>query len=489
MIKILYVGGEKKDLDLLKISNINVDYVQNGMIAINAAQTKNFDVIIIEDQLPLMTPTRLIEEFVSMKIDIPVLSIVRSDERRTKILDDCGNGLFGWIEPELIKTEELNALLKNAKDYHTFLKDIPRHIKPSFTAIGYSDIVGVSNSILDMYRLLIQIKNKDVTTLLTGESGTGKNLVANTLHKTSLRRDRPNIAVNCPAIPSELLESELFGHEKGAFTGAIERKDGKFLTANAGTIFLDEIGDMSSSLQAKILRVLESGEIERVGGAETIKVDVRVISATNQNLEEKIENGEFRQDLFHRINVFPIVIPPLRKHKNDIPIIAFSILQNLVKKHNTPVRYISYGGIKLLQSHSWPGNVRELENTLERIVLINDVPILTELEIETVLNETDKIDNQKKDLNTDSTIENVNSSKNVDITSDTFDHNKIIDPKINELSKSDKIKTLKELEFEAIQSGLSRTNWNMTLTAKQLGISRMTLYRKLDQHGIRKNDE
>jgi len=489
MKRILYVGGEKKDLDLLRIKDINVDYVQNGMIAINAAQTKEFDVIIIEDQLPLMTPSRLIEEFISMKSNIPILSILRSDERRAQILDDCGHGLFGWIEPESITDEEINELLTNAKNYHEFLKDVPRHIKPSFTTIGYSNIVGVSSIILDMYHLLIQIKNKDVTTLLTGESGTGKNLVANTLHKTSLRRDRPNIAVNCPAIPSELLESELFGHEKGAFTGAIERKDGKFLAANAGTIFLDEIGDMSSSLQAKILRVLESGEIERVGGAETIKVDVRIVSATNQNLEEKIHNGEFRQDLFHRINVFPIVIPPLREHKEDIPILAFSILKKLVKKHNTPVRYISYDGMNLLKAYSWPGNVRELENTLERIVLINDVPILTESEIKTILDESSELVNQSESIQPSPIIKNVPTSNDLKNTSDKIEHSELIDAGIKEQSGSDIVKTLKELEYEAIQSGLSRTNWNMTLTAKQLGISRMTLYRKLDQHGLRKNDE
>ncbi|MDP6909918.1 MAG: sigma-54 factor interaction domain-containing protein, partial [Flavobacteriales bacterium] len=179
---------------------------------------------------------------------------------------------------------------------------------------------------IQIYRFLSQIMNKDVTTLLLGESGTGKNLAARTLHETGLRRDKPFIHVNCPAIPSELLESELFGHEKGSFTGADERRDGKFLAANSGTIFLDEIGDMSPSLQAKILRVLESGEIERVGGAETHKVDVRIISATNQDLEAKIQQGSFRQDLYHRINVFPISLPSLRDRPEDIPATSFSIL-------------------------------------------------------------------------------------------------------------------------------------------------------------------
>ena len=241
---------------------------------------------------------------------------------------------------------------------------------------------------LDVYHLLSQIKTKDVTTILYGESGTGKNLVANTLHKISLRRDRPNVAVNCPAIPSELLESELFGHEKGAFTGAVERKDGKFLAANSGTIFLDEIGDMSSSLQAKVLRVLESGEIERVGGTETIKVDVRIISATNQPLDNKIQEGSFRQDLYHRINVFPITIPPLRDRKVDIIPTAMTILKNLKKKHKISVNFIENSAMEKLFEYDWPGNVREMENTLERIVLIHDKPIITEAEILSILKKT-----------------------------------------------------------------------------------------------------
>ena len=286
--------------------------------------------------------------------------------------------------------------------------------------------------------------------------------------------------MNCPAIPSELLESELFGHEKGAFTGAIERKDGKFLTANAGTIFLDEIGDMSPSLQSKILRVLESGEIERVGGAETIKVDVRIISATNQDLGDKINKGEFRQDLFHRINVFPITVPPLRDHPDDIPLLAMSILKKLNKKHKTPVRYISNEGMTLLKSSPWVGNVRELENTLERIVLINDIPLLTEEEIRPILDES----NTKEQ----SVIHSVQPQAAA--TAVPADDPAGIPQSVEGAQPIDTtaVKTLKEMECEAIIAGLARTNWNMTATAQQLGISRMTLYRKLDQHGLRKKD-
>ena len=206
--------------------------------------------------------------------------------------------MFGYFDPDNYKIEELLDLLKHAKNLRDFRKELPRTAVRHFSGVGFEKVVGISKEMLKVYHLMCQIKSKDVTTILYGESGTGKNLIAQTLHNISLRRENPNIAVNCPAIPSDLLESELFGHEKGAFTGAVERRDGKFLAANSGSIFLDEIGDMSPSLQAKILRVLESGEIERVGGAETIRVDVRIISATNQNLEQKISEGTFDKICF-----------------------------------------------------------------------------------------------------------------------------------------------------------------------------------------------
>jgi transcriptional regulator with GAF, ATPase, and Fis domain len=397
-------------------------------------------------------------------------------------LNDFNLGLFGSFEPETYSSEQMFNLLNSAKKFHDFKKSVPRTSVRHFSAVGFEKIVGVSEQMLKIYHLMSQIKSKDVTTVLYGESGTGKNLIARTLHQISLRSERPNISVNCPAIPSELLESELFGHEKGSFTGAIERKDGKFLAANSGSIFLDEIGDMSPSLQSKILRVLESGEIERVGGAETIRVDVRIISATNQDLEQKIKDGTFRQDLFHRINVFPLTVPPLRDRKEDIYPTVMSILKNLKKKHKISVNCISHGGIQTLESYDWPGNVRELENILERVVLIHDKPTIKREDIKYILDEhtsninvaappqirptpssepsTDSVETSKAGAGSPSTV-------SIDTTA---------------------VKTLKELEYEAIVVGLERTNWNMTTTARQLGISRMTLYRKLDQHGLRKKD-
>ena len=330
-----------------------------------------------------------------------------------------------------------------------------------------------------IYTLLLQIQEKDVITILYGESGTGKNLTAKFMHDTSKRSKKPLVSVNCPAIPSELLESELFGHEKGSFTGADEKKDGKFLVANGGTIFLDEIGDMSTSLQAKILRVLESGEIERVGGAETHKVDVRVISATNQDLNEKIKEGEFREDLFHRINVFPVTLPPLRDRKVDIPLLTYAIFKSLKKKHSLNVTYIAPKAIDRLIDYSWPGNVRELENTLERALLICNNKYLTEEDLGSVLDEKETIIEAKKEPDAIEPELDEEPQKSHSVNSDAAigtatDSNPVL-----------KIATLKEIEMDAIKSSVERNKWNMTTTAEELGISRMTLYRKLEQYGLR----
>ena len=482
MINVLYVGGKKINIPQLSGMGAYLDYVQNGMIALSAVQTGNFDAVIIEDQLPLMTPTRLIQEFVSVQSGIPLISVVRSDERRKTLLNDFNLGLFGSFEPETYSSEQMFNLLNSAKQFHDFKKNVPRTSARHFSAVGFEKIVGVSEQMLKIYHLMCQIKSKDVTTVLYGESGTGKNLIARTLHQISLRSERPNISVNCPAIPSELLESELFGHEKGAFTGAIERKDGKFLAANSGSIFLDEIGDMSPSLQSKILRVLESGEIERVGGAETIRVDVRIISATNQDLEQKIKDGTFRQDLFHRINVFPLTVPPLRDRKEDIYPTVMSILKNLKKKHKISVNCISHGGIQTLESYDWPGNVRELENILERVVLIHDKPTIKSEDIKYILDE------HTSNIHVAAPPQS-RPTPSSEPSTDSVETSKAGSGSLGTVSiDTTAVKTLKELEYEAIVVGLERTNWNMTTTARQLGISRMTLYRKLDQHGLRKKD-
>jgi len=484
MDPILYVGDSFDIKQVLNESGKKIDAVQNGMIALNAlSDSENkYSAVIIEDQLPLMDPSNLIKQLEHYS-KTPIIAIVRSDKRRSEILTDFDNGLSGWFEPKGSSVEHFNDLLDSCYTFINFSRALNKNQRLQINSHGLGTILGVSDSMQKIYTLLLQIQEKDVITILYGESGTGKNLTAKFMHDTSKRNKKPLISVNCPAIPSELLESELFGHEKGSFTGADEKKDGKFLVANGGTIFLDEIGDMSTSLQAKILRVLESGEIERVGGAETHTVNVRVISATNQDLNEKIKEGKFREDLFHRINVFPVTLPPLRERKVDIPLLTYAIFKALKKKHNLNVSYIAPKAIDRLIDYSWPGNVRELENTLERALLICNNKFLTEKDLGAVLDEKEEVIESQKEPEPVETITDEQQQESIKPKFEEPDG--ISNDLNNEKIESPKIATLKEIEMEAIKSSVERNKWNMTTTAEELGISRMTLYRKLEQYGLR----
>lgn len=233
-----------------------------------------------------------------------------------------------------------------------------------------TNIVGNSNKMRDVFQMISQVSKSNATVLIRGESGTGKELAASAIHYNSLRSQNPFVKVNCAALPSNLIESELFGHEQGAFTGAIRQKRGKFEIANKGTIFLDEIGSMSVDVQVKLLRVLQEREFERVGGYETIKTDVRVIAATNKNLEQAVEEGTFRGDLYYRLNVFPIYMPPLRERKTDILLLADYFLEKYAKENRKDIRRFSTPAIDMLVQYHWPGNVRELENCIERAILL-----------------------------------------------------------------------------------------------------------------------
>ena len=484
MDPILYVGDSFDIKQVLNESGKKIDAVQNGMIALNAlSDSENkYSAVMIEDQLPLMDPSNLIKQLEHYS-KTPIIAIVRSDKRRSEILTDFDNGLSGWFEPKGSSVEHFDNLLDSCYTFINFSRALNKNQRLQINSHGLGTILGVSDSMQKIYTLLLQIQEKDVITILYGESGTGKNLTAKFMHDTSKRSKKPLISVNCPAIPSELLESELFGHEKGSFTGADEKKDGKFLIANGGTIFLDEIGDMSTSLQAKILRVLESGEIERVGGAETHTVNVRVISATNQDLNEKIKEGKFREDLFHRINVFPVTLPPLRERKVDIPLLTYAIFKALKKKHNLNVSYIAPKAIDRLIDYSWPGNVRELENTLERALLICNNKFLTEKDLGAVLDEKEEVIESQKEPDPVDTI--VDEQQKETIKPKIEEPDNLSKDLNSEKLEPPKIATLKEIEMEAIKSSVERNKWNMTTTAEELGISRMTLYRKLEQYGLR----
>ena len=269
---------------------------------------------------------------------------------------------------------KLNKLVES--DRRELRNENARLLRELKTKFNIHNMVGTSNAMLQVYRLIEQVANSNATVLIRGESGTGKDLIAHAVHYNSLRSAKPFIKINCTALPENLLESELFGHEKGAFTGATDRKPGRFELADGGTIFLDEIGDFSLNLQVKLLRVIQFKEFERVGGHETIKANVRIVVATNKNLEEEIKNGLFREDLYYRINVFPIYMPPLRDRKNDVMLLADFFLEKYAKENRKDIHRISTPAIDMLTSYHWPGNIRELENCIERAVLLCDEDVL-----------------------------------------------------------------------------------------------------------------
>ncbi len=300
-----------------------------------------------------LSADRLFAESVSLKEDVRLLSIIAS-------MISQAVGLRQAAEEERQRLVEENVRLQ---------EELKGRFRPS-------NIIGESRAMEAVYDLIARVSKSNATVLIQGESGTGKELVAHAIHYNSLRAGKPFIRVSCAALPETVIESELFGHEKGAFTGAIARRKGRFELASGGTIFLDEVGDLSAATQVKLLRVLQEREFERVGGTETIKTDVRVLAATNQNLEELIRKGRFRQDLYYRLNVFTIQIPALRERRTDIPLLANFLVERYSKANEKAIRGISTHALDLLMSYHWPGNVRELENCIERAVILSSDDVI-----------------------------------------------------------------------------------------------------------------
>jgi len=312
----------------------------------------------------------------------------------------------------------------------------------------FKNIIGQSGPMQEVFKAVSKVIDSNVTVLLQGESGTGKELIARAIHfESAKRKNKPFIAVNCSALPESLLESELFGHEKGAFTGAVARRIGKFEQAHGGTIFLDEIGEMSPATQVKVLRVLQEREFERVGGNELVKVDVRILSATNKDIEEEVKKGQFREDLYYRLSVFPIKIPPLRERKEDIPLLAQYFLGKYAQREGKEVHSISSEALEVMMAYNWPGNVRELENAIERGV---------------VLASGDEI--AAKDLPPN--VRSIGEKKIVVNTSSTLNT------------------WIEKLEEEALRKALLECEGNISLTARKLGIGRATIYRKAKKYGL-----
>jgi DNA-binding NtrC family response regulator len=360
--------------EAMKKRGYEIEAVGDAEAAVEAVKKRTFDLVMMDIRLPGMSG---LDAIPLIKEQDPQSTIIVMTAYGSKqlALDAMRAGAYDFFTKPF-KMDEMTIVISRAFEKRTLQKEIKKLEEKVRRQYAFENITGTSAAMEHVYELIQKVVQTDVTVLVCGESGTGKELIAQAIHYHSARKDDPFVKLNCVAIPEGLLESELFGHEKGSFTGAIQRKSGKFEMANTGTIFLDEIGDMSLATQAKILRVLQEKEFELVGGTETVKIDVRVIAATNKDLSTAVQDGGFREDLYFRLNVFCIVVPPLRDRKEDIPLLVEHFLLNANEDMSRAVKGMSKETIDLLMMYHWPGNVRELENCVHRAVVMTDDEII-----------------------------------------------------------------------------------------------------------------
>ena len=326
----------------------------------------NFDLIFMDMRLPDGEGIELLKQL-QARPQRPLAVVMTGFGSVESAVECMKNGAFDYlIKP--FSTDQIEFTLRKAQEFNQLLK--VNTLLSQESDDGESDLLGRSPAMENLRSLIRKVARTQATVLIQGESGTGKELVARAFYRESPRANAPFIKVNCAAVPENLIESEFFGHEKGAFTGALTKREGRFELAHGGTILLDEISEISPAVQAKLLRVLQERELERVGGSRTIKVDVRVIATTNRDLAQSVEKKEFRQDLFFRLNVVPVHVPPLRERREDIPLLAIEFMRRLSRKHGVHVKGFTDAALRVLHEHSWPGNVRELQNVVERAVIM-----------------------------------------------------------------------------------------------------------------------
>jgi len=445
--KILLVDDEEKILQslspALEDEGMQVKSARSGEDAVPLLESESFDCALLDIWLPGRDGLEFLQEIRKRWPELAVIMIsghgtIETAVKATKL------GAFDFLEKPL-NLEKVILDIRHALDFSRLSSEYQRL---RGEVIGEEELIGRSESIEMLRETVGKVARSGGWVLISGENGTGKEVVAKSLHRQSLRKDGPFIAVNCAAIPDELIESELFGYEKGAFTGADKKRQGKFEIADGGTIFFDEIGDMSLPTQAKVLRVLQEQEFQRLGGSETLRVDVRVVAATNKNLEEEMKKGNFREDLFYRLNVIPLYIPPLRERKADIPLLIDHFLKIFSNKSRLKVKKPHPRVVEALAQYSWPGNVRELKNIIERMVILSSGEQIT-----------------IKDLPPGISVGETASG-----------------PAPFSQAKFKEARAAFERQF--ILRRLIENNYNVPETASSLGMDRTTLYRRLKQLGI-----
>jgi len=377
MLKILVIDDERSIRntlkDILGFEGYQVELAENGRNGIDMVQSNDFDIILCDIKMPEVDGLEVLEQIMKNKPESTVVMISGHGTIDTAV-EAIKKGAFDFIEKPL----DLNRLLitlRNASDKTALVKET-QILKQKVS--GKFEIIGESASIRKMLEMCDRVAPTEARVLITGANGTGKELVARRLHERSPRAENPFVEVNCAAIPSELIESELFGHEKGAFTSAIKQRKGKFEQADGGTLFLDEIGDMSLSAQAKVLRALQENIITKVGSDKPVEVNVRVIAATNKDLQEEIVKGNFREDLYHRLSVILIHVPSLDQRKEDIPLLSYYFIGQLCSEYGQPVKEITQEALDLLAARTWSGNIREFRNVIERLIILGGKTITAE---------------------------------------------------------------------------------------------------------------
>lgn len=378
MEKILIVEDNKSELEILEKTLRAENYegvgVRSGEMALRKMNKETFDLALVDLKLPKADGLEVLRKMKEVDPLVPVIMMTGYGTIETAV-EAMRKGAYDFLTKPL-DTDHLVVLVRRALEEERLYRENVLLREELTSRFGLPKIVGKSKVMAEAASLAQKVAGSDSTVLLLGESGTGKELFARAIHSMSLRRDSPFVPINCAAIPGELLENELFGSEKGAFTGAVIKKMGKFEFAHKGSVFLDEVGDLGLGLQAKILRVLQEKSFERLGGVRQITVDVRVIAASNKDLKTGMEKGTFREDLFYRLSVFPITLPPLRDRKEDIPALAEYLLEKYCRELKKAKKVLSPEALGLLHAYSWPGNVRELQNILERAIILTDGTII-----------------------------------------------------------------------------------------------------------------
>lgn len=445
----------------LKKQGFNVDLAEDGTQARSLAQKHHYDLAILDIKMPGVQGLDLLQQF---RVEYPntLIIIMTAEATMENAVAAMKHGAYDYLTKPFDLTA-LDAIILKAEKAADLTGEID-HLKEELQdhySVGRA-IIGNSQAMQDIYKILGRVAGSDATILVTGESGTGKELIARAIHVNSQRLGKPLIALNCAAIPHELLETELFGHERGAFTGATERKIGKFEQANGGTLFLDEIGDMPLELQAKMLRVLQEKEITRTGGNQTLQVDVRIVAATNQDILTRVKEKQFREDLYYRLNVVPIRMPPLRERRDDIALLADYFLQK--SKQDLGIESMEYSKelLELFKSHNWPGNVRELENNIKRAALLSPHQVLTPADFPDLLE-------GKKYQRQDESLESLVAQKL---------ENSLSRMNLHEMDTLYEM-VLHQVERPLINIVLQKTRGNQIKTAQILGINRNTLRKKI----------